>query len=90
MFNYKNMSFGEILKTFRLGLSMTQKEMADLLNTSLSTYKSWEYDKNFPSLSKIEYVYATLVKLGEEHEKTIEFLRKAYITRKVSKNGKIK
>ena len=90
MFNYKDMSFGEILRSFRLGLSMTQKEMSDLLNTNLSTYKTWEYDKNFPSLSKIEYVYTTLVKLGADNEKIIEFLRKAYIRRKVSKNGKNK
>jgi transcriptional regulator with XRE-family HTH domain len=88
MLNYKNMSFGEILKAFRLRLSMTQKEMADLLNAKLSTYKSWEYDKNFPSLSKIEYVYATFIKLGADNEKTVEFLRKAYIQRKVIKNGK--
>ena len=88
MLNYENMSFGEVLKAFRLNLSMTQREMADILNTRLSTYKSWEYDKNFPSLSKIEYVYTTLIKLTADSEKTVEFLRNAYIKRKVTKNGK--
>lgn len=56
MYNLHSMKFGEILKCYRLQLHLKQDSMAKLLCVPLGTYKSWEYDHNFPSMERLDKI----------------------------------
>ncbi len=44
-----NVDFAEICKFIRKTFNVTQKTMAEKLNTNLATYQSWEYGIYVPS-----------------------------------------
>lgn len=42
-------NFGQLIKSVRTELKLTQREMAELLGVALRTYESWESGRYLPS-----------------------------------------
>lgn len=63
----------KILKQLRADNSLTQKQIAEILNISVTGYASWEQGKAEPSI-------AMLIKIADYFEVTIDYLvgRKDY------------
>ncbi len=45
----KNLTFSDICKFIRKTLNVTQRIMAEKLNTDVRTYQKWEYGTSLPS-----------------------------------------
>ena len=90
MFDVHLMSFGKLLKFYRLKMGKSQDGMAILLKVPCSTYKSWEYEKNLPTQQRLKSISKTLDKLyPEERPLPSEDLNERYIKIKLrgKKNG---
>ena len=54
------MSFKDTIKSLRYAAGLTQRQIADKLNISVTAYQNWEYGRAFPAPDKIKLLASVL------------------------------
>ena len=75
------MTIGEVIKTVRTQLDLSQAKFAEIVNVEISTVSKWENDKTLPK-SKSKKLLSDFMRKHNISEEWIEIIGSVYLSKR--------